>query len=153
MKIDINELWTALFFWTPQKIDLDTGAMYSTEFCSEEGNKIKNVKYLPIFSRAPVFQRYIVMLRDRLGITDDQGLLEQPELEFVPHWSSFKGIDVYYEQLYTFVSSVSEMLENDRHSATPKYDPTFPLMYEYLKQFCTEFAKDWCAKEGLEWFE
>lgn len=153
MKININELWAALFFWTPQKIDMYTGRIYSARSCTEESKRVTNAKYLPIFSRMPIYQQYIRMLRDRLGIVDDQGLLEYPELGFVPIWDSLKGTDEYFKKMYVFVDPVSEMLEDDRRSATPKYDTSFPLIHEYVRQFGTQFAKEWCDKEGIEWYE
>ena len=91
------------------------------------------------------------LLRDYLGIIDDQGLLEHPKLEFIPLWEQLKGCDPYFENMYAFVTNVSEMLENDRLKASPKYDTTFPLFFDYLQQKTIQFTKEWCKQEGLEW--
>jgi len=153
MKYEIGLIADALFFWTPQKIDLDTGMMYSVKYCSKEGNNILNVKYLPIFSRARIYQEYIKMLCTHLGIEDSLGLLDHPRFELVPMWEQIREGNLFYKKMRDFVTEISQMLERDRERTEQRYDPTFPLFWDYFKEYSIQFAKEWCNKEGIEWYE
>ena len=142
MKLEIGLIASALFFWTPQKIDLDTGMMYSTHYCSEEGKNIRNVKYLPIFSRARIYQEYIKMLYDQLGIEEGKGLLDHPEFELVPMWEQIRGTDLFFQRMRDFVTEICQRLERDRESAERKYNSDFPLFWDYFEDYTIRFAKE-----------
>ena len=93
------------------------------------------------------------MLHAHMGIEDDQGFLDHLGFEFVPMWEQLRGTDPFFKKMRDFVTDTWQMLERDRESAEPKYDPPFPLFWDYFKEYSIQFAKEWCNKEGIEWYE
>lgn len=159
MKIEISRLADFLFCWEfhPLAINLDTGELYEIDLnageligINKETGKMYVVKYnlegesprlrvLPRFSDVPIYQSYLAMAKEQLEVRFGSWFDEAPVFEF--------GSDCQVRE--------KEMFMNEAHYMVFDFtdNPTFPNFCDYLKERQIQFAKEWCKKEGYEWYE
>ncbi len=158
MKIEISELADFLLRWggLPAALDLDTGELYEIDLEAGEligtdnkTGKLYAVKYgldkelshlrkLPIFSPTPIYQSYLTMAQEKLGIQFGSWFDKAPHFEFRTD-CQFQEDDEFMEEAHHMVFSFS--------------DSAIPHFYDYLTEHKIQFAKEWCEKEGYEWYE
>ena len=135
MKYDVCSLASSLFWHFPVVLDLDTGkthTLYSAATASEIA-RLKSPKRIPHYSESPIYRRYLELARD-LGVIDAGDLLERfPRFALTPRTdSSAVGVPfgdtaeeaAFYREADMLIDSIPI------HS-----------------------AKEWCAQEGLEWYD
>ncbi len=138
MKVNVQLLALSLFWWVPVYLDLDTGLTYNVATQTAEIEKLKNRRRLPLYSEAPIYQRYLELARDKAGIDFGDFFNRYPHFEFIPDQKPEHAKEFFQEA----------------HVLCDSFDaPSLPDFDEYLHQFKLEFAKDWCKKEGYEWYE
>lgn len=84
MKVNVQLLALSLFWWVPVYLDLDTGLTYNVATQTAEIEKLKNRRRLPLYSEAPIYQRYLELARDKAGIDFGDFFNRYPHFEFIP---------------------------------------------------------------------
>lgn len=138
MKININLLALSLFWWCPVYLDVDTGTTYNIALHATIIEKLKNKLELPRYSQAIIYQRYIEMAVRKSHVEAMDLLRKYPRFDLIPNQASDIVRDFLHEA-HILCDSID--------------DPSLPDFGEYLNQSMIQFAKDWCSKEGFEWYE
>lgn len=149
---NVRSIGDCLFFHWPQYMDMDTGETFAKDMTPEEELQGRNLRLIPQHPNAPVYQRYYRLLREVLGIADDRGLADYPEFELSPN-AYPKVPEEYYDKAYHYAEELEILFYQNRSSDSPAFDPGFPTWFEYAEDFRTQFAKQWCDREGIPWFE
>lgn len=149
---NVRRIGGCLFFHWPQYMDMDTGETFAKDLTPDEELQGRNLRLIPQYPDAPVYQRYFKLLRETLGIVDDRGLADYPEFELAPG-AQPEAAEEYYSKAYHYAEELEYLFDTNRSSDSPAFDPGFPTCFEYLKDFHTQFAKRWCDQEGIPWFE
>ena len=154
MKLNIREMAAGLFAQTPIVLDLDSGRLYSPVLQHHrrvvEG--LANVRVLPRFSTAPVYQAYLGRVMRELKLVPWDGCGDAPEFALIPDFRSDEQ-DAFIEKADHFCAGFDYALCNERARTTPKYDPAFPVFLEFKRAYALQFAKQWCGQEGYAWYE
>lgn len=151
MKYDVCSLASSLFWHFPVVLDLDTGkthTLYSAATASEIA-RLKSPKRIPHYSESPIYRRYLELARD-LGVIDAGDLLERfPRFALTPRTdSSAVGVPfgdtaeeaAFYREADMLIDSI------------PIHSAILPIG-DFLEEFEIHAAKEWCAQEGLEWYD
>lgn len=151
MKYDVCSLASSLFWHFPVVLDLDTGkthTLYSAATASEIA-RLKSPKRIPHYSESPIYRRYLELARD-LGVLDTGDLLERfPRFALTPQADSGAvGVPfgdtaeeaAFYKEADVLIDSI------------PLHSAILPIG-DFLEEFKIHAAKEWCAQEGLEWYD
>lgn len=142
MKIKIHLLSLALFWHIPQVLDLDTGDIYTASLQDERIKQLKHSRLLPRYSTAKIYQQYLQIIHDRFGVPLEDWFYQYPKFEF--DLSSIpENVGDFFAKAHV---ACEEFWPNE-------YDPAFPDFGTYLDDCTLQFAKDWCEKEGYEWYD
>ena len=142
MKIEITWLALALFWYVPVVLDLDTGNAYNPHYDGEKIAQLKHKRLLPRYSKAPIYQEYLQTIHNRFGFPLGEWFYQYPKFELIP--------DHMPENVEDFFDIAHWLCESFDPS---RYDPSFPDFATYLDDCTLQFAKDWCKKEGYEWYD
>lgn len=159
MKVDIWEIWLALYAGELKYLDLDTGKVCS-KFCADRGwiATPKHNRILPQYSRAHIYQKY---LREMLPKTPFEDTIH---LDAYPDFPLLVSKD-WQELMLEFVSKADHFLfkpwwyeyecqnEEKRKNGSSDYDPTFIPNRVYMDAFKRKVAIQWCKKQGYEWYD
>jgi len=133
MKVNIGEIALALFWWFPVYLDLDTGCTFNIRHETDEIVKHKNARKLPLYSRVPIYQRFLLEKQQQGKIKLGEWFNKYPVFEILPDYEP--------EEYNVFMVEAQDTIES-----------FFPEYGSYLDEFMLQFAKDWCEKEGYEWY-
>ena len=142
MKIKIHLLSLALFWGYPQVLDLDTGHIYTSPLQDEEIKQLKHSRLLPHYSEAPIYQEYLQIIHDRFGVPLDDWFYKYPKFTLIPN-DTPENLAEFFKKSHVICE---EFWPNE-------YDPSFSDFATYLDDCTLQFAKDWCEKEGYEWYD
>ena len=142
VKIKIHLLPSALFWGYPQILDLDTGQIYTSPLQDEEIKQLKRSRLLPHYSEAKIYQDYLQIIHDRFGVPLEDWFYQYPKFEF-----DLNSIPENFGEFFHKAHVVCEEFWPN------EYDPSFPDFGTYLSDCTLQFAKDWCEKEGYEWYD
>lgn len=153
MVYDIRLLRSCMFDALHQEIlDLDTGETIPVEIAPEEAAIIKHGLLIPTYSKAPICQDYLSLLECKLHIVDDRSLSVYPRFKYEQGFDDLE-CNFFIDKAIHFFEETDFMLLDDRNSENPKFDTSFPLFGEYYTNVSLQVAKDWCEKQGYEWFD
>lgn len=159
MKIEISELADVLFGagLLPSALDLDTGELYDVDSDAGElvgkkhtikyntNEKFPRIRMLPVILNVPIYQSYLVMAQEQLGVRFGSWFDEAPVFEFKAFYGP-TSIDSLREE--------REFMKVAHHKVFDFPDDiTLPYFIDYLTEHKIQFAKEWCEKEGYEWYE
>ena len=151
MKYDIWSISISMFWHFPVVLDLDTGETHTVYDAATAGavEKLKNKKKIPHYSEAAIYQKYLETAQD-VGAVDIGNLLERhPHFELVPepdpktvgeHYRESKEVVAFYREADPICDSLCAS------------DLILPIE-DFLEEFEVQFAKKWCTKEGIEWYD
>lgn len=151
MRLSIQRIGMRLF--TPLKavLDLDTGKTYAEIVDNKVIQTLKHTRVLPCYPTTPIYQRYLKMVHERLGVVPWEGFELYPEFELLPD-SKIDETSDFLKKAHHFCAGFDYVLINERVKSEPKYDPSFPVFFQFMRQFTWDFAKEWCEQEGYEWY-
>lgn len=156
MKVDINQIQGALFWWCEQFYDLEAGHCYAVADIEEEENwrDLKLIR-IPLFSTAPICQRYFEFLMSERGLEDKYDLSAYPKFKLGELRGENKLAEAYIDKARHFFDAVQtvDVWRAENRISNPGWYSGFPAYLEYEAHVARRFAKDWCKKEGYEWYE
>lgn len=160
MKIEIADLANSLF-WDgacPQGLDLDTGEVYDVDAANGQlvgmkrtikynpAEEFPRIRILPVVSDVPIYQSYLTMVREQLGIQIDGWFDNAPVFKF----EEYDPTNPVSKERYR---AEREFMEKAHGLTAGYFDPPVPHFGSYWTEHTIQFAKEWCEKEGYEWYE
>lgn len=153
MKIRLASLVRAMTYGYACMLDLETGTPVS---CAEKHlRKPRRYIRIPQIALVEVYQAYFKKLfRELPMIEDSYGLKSFPDYQDAVENHTYFDEYEYIKKAHNFSENILKLLfyENDRLNK-PNFNPSFPSFDEYHYAYATQYAKDWCAQEGFEWYE
>ena len=125
-------------WWFPVYLDLDTGKTYNTKLNAEEIKKLEHKIRIPRYSRAIIQQRYLEMARELLGFKPGDWFDCYPKFDLIPDYEP-DGLDEFYDKAHIAIESIPL--------------DSFPSYNDYLETLSLKLAKDWCERNGLQWYD
>lgn len=154
MAVHIAAIGNAMFAGKAKFLDLKTGRIMSSWLVDA---KIASVPQCPIpipmYSKTLIYQKYLTKLFDQVPFAKEFMFNYYPELEEMIQWypdcDPYKYIDVAYHFAEEFDSQI---LYNRKHGTLP-FDGSLQTFDEYSTEYKMCVAKEWCEKEGIEWYK
>lgn len=152
MKIDIRELVEAMFYHRHRKcVDLQEGKLVddSVLFSGKEENRYVR---LPEYSLAYFRQQYLKYMHSVGVIKKRQAaeLLRHPAFDL-----EYKAVRCEEEREY--ISETHRLFEKLALESTaydlPDQVREYPTYYDFEETKTLEFAKDWCRKNGVDFYD
>lgn len=156
MKVNIKCIQGALFWGREQYYDLEAGQCYAVEDIELEENwkELKLIR-IPVFSIAPICQRYFEFLMSERELEDKYNLSAYPKFELGERDGERVLADEYIDKARNFFEEVQTVDEwrCENSIQNPGWYSGFPDYYEFQDHIARQFAKEWCEKQGYAWYE
>lgn len=142
MKLNIELLQEALFWWCRSYLDLDTGEILPVSSVSGNTAERRNLLALPLFCQAPVYQAYLDKLSSERKLEGAESLLGYPRFEL--HSDNPSAIEQeYIDRAFHYLESLDL---GECSTGLEKFE-------EFKHQYTRSFSEKWCENEGYKWTE
>lgn len=155
-KVNIEQIQGALFWGCEQYYDLDAGHCYAvTDIEKEENWRDLNLVRIPLFSIAPICQRYFEFLMSERELEDKYALSAYPKFELGEQKDEKTIAEKYIVKARNFFDEVqsNDIWKCEEGISNPGWYSGFPYYREFENHIARQFAKEWCKKQGYEWYE
>lgn len=156
MKLNIRHIQGALFWGCEQCYDPEAGHCYAVaDMEEEECRRNRKLIRIPLFSIAPICQRYFEFLMSKRELEDKYKLSAYPRFELGERAGENALAGEYIDRARTFFDEIQTLdaWKCENGIPNPGWYSGFPDYLEYQDHIARQFAKEWCEKQGYAWYE